>query len=122
LSAARESPARLRSIQAAESGSCGLGFNLGDVAQDGAVDLDPARLHGLGDLPLQVDDEQAVLEAGALDLDVVGERELALEIARRDAAMQEGLLFPLAPAALEGQDVLLDGQRDLVRRESGEGH
>jgi hypothetical protein len=53
---------------------------------------------------------------------VVGERELALEIARRDAAMQEGLLFPLAPAALEGQDVLLDGQRDLVRRESGEGH
>jgi hypothetical protein len=32
-----------------------------------------ARLHRLGNLPLQVDDEQAVLEAGALHLDVVGE-------------------------------------------------
>ena len=68
----------------------------------------------------QVDDEQAVLEAGALDLDVVGERELALEIAGRDAAMQEALLFLLALAAFEGQHVLLDRQRDFLRREARE--
>src|ERR1700751_5743636 len=95
-----------------------LGFDLRDVAGRGAADRDATRLHRLGDLPLEVDDQQAVLEAGALDLDVVGERELALEIARRDAAMQEALLFLLALAALEGQDVLLDRQRDLVRHES----
>ena len=49
-------------------------------------------------------DEQAVLEARTLDLDVV-ERELALEIARRDAAMQEGLLFLFALSDLEREDV-----------------
>jgi len=44
-------------------------------------DRDPARLHRLGDFPLKVDDQQAVLELRALDLDVVGQRELALEVA-----------------------------------------
>jgi hypothetical protein len=43
-----------------------------------------------------------------------------LETARGDAAMQEGLPFLLALAALEGQHVLLDGQFNLVRLESGE--
>jgi len=51
---------------------------------------------------------------------VVGERELALEVAGRDAAMQEGLLVLLALAAFERQNVLLDRQRDLGRREAGE--
>lgn len=96
------------------------GFDLCDVARTDVADRDAARLHRLGDLPLQVDDEQTILEAGALDLDMLGERKLALDIARRDAAMQVSLLFLLALAALEGQDVLLDRQRDLVRRESRE--
>ena len=64
-----------------ESGSGGFGFDLGDVVRGGAVDLDEARLHRLGDFPLKVDDQQAVLELRALDLDVVGQRELALEVA-----------------------------------------
>jgi hypothetical protein len=50
---------------------------LGDAAWRRAVDLDATGPLRLGDLPLQVDDEQAVLEACALDLDMVGERELA---------------------------------------------
>src|SRR6478672_1444414 len=72
------------------------GFDLGDVARSGAADRDAARLHRLGNFPLQVDDEQPVLEPGALDLDMVGDRELAFEVARRDAAMQEGPLFLIA--------------------------
>ena len=37
--------------------------------------------------------QQAVLEIGALDLDVVGELEAALEGTRGDAAMQERALL-----------------------------
>src|SRR6202012_3729388 len=51
---------------------------------------------------------------------MVGERELALEVARRDAAMQEVPAFLVALATFEGQDVLLDRQLDLVRLEAGE--
>jgi hypothetical protein len=51
---------------------------------------------------------------------VVGESELALEVARRDAAMQEGFAFLVALPALESQDVLLDRQFNLIRLESGE--
>jgi hypothetical protein len=36
-----------------------------------------------GNLTLQVDDKQAIIDADALDLDVVGER----EVARRDAPL-----------------------------------
>ena len=117
---AGEPPARRRSIQVARVRSGGSGFDLSDVVRGGAVDRDAARLHRFRDFPLQVDDEQAVLEAGALDLDVVGQRELALEVARRDAAMQEGFPFLVALPTLEGQDVLLDRQFDLIRLESGE--
>src|ERR1700753_600271 len=93
---------------------------MGDVAWGGAADRDAARLLRLGDLPLQVDDQQAVLETGTPDFDMVGKRELALEVARRDATMQEGLALLLALAAFEGQHVLLDRQGDFVRREAGE--
>src|ERR1700751_1408479 len=117
---AGKAPARRRSIRVARVRSGGFGFNLGDVTRRGTADRDATRLHRLGDFALQVDDEQAVLEAGALDLDMVGERELALEVARRDAPMQEGLGFLFALAALKGQDGLLDRQFDLIRLESGE--
>jgi hypothetical protein len=42
-----------------------------------AADRDASRLHGFRDLAHQVDDQKAILEAGALDLDVVGEGERA---------------------------------------------
>src|ERR1700730_7168251 len=101
-------------------GSGRPGLDLSHVVRGRAVDRDAARLHRLGDFPLQVDDQQAILEPGSPDLDMVGEGELALEVARRDAAMQEGLAFLVALPALEGQHVLLDRQFDLIRLESGE--
>lgn len=102
-------PAR-RDVSDFRDGSGDPGFDLCDVARSDVADRNAARLHRLGDLPLQVNDEQTVLGAGALDLDMLGERELALDIACRDAAMQVDLLFLLALAALECQDVLLDRQ------------
>ena len=96
------------------------GFDLRDVARRGAADGNPTRRHRLGDLTLQINDEQPVLEARALDFDVVGERELPFEITGRDAAVQEGLALLLTLVALQCQDVLLDRQRDLLRREAGE--
>src|SRR6185437_9833089 len=111
-----------RSILATQSGSGGLGFDLGHVARGGSADRNATRLHRFGDFPLQLDDEQAVLEAGALDLDVVGQREPALEVARRDATMQEGPLLLLALAAFERQHVLLDRESDFIGRKSGERH
>ena len=60
--------------------------------------------------------EQAVLQARALHLDVVGELEAALEGARGDAAIEHlaaflGLCFLLA---LDGQGVLLGLDREVV--------
>jgi len=66
---------------------------------------------------LQVDDKQAVFEASA---HVVGEREPSLEVASRDAAMQEGPFFLFGLAALERKDVLLDRELDFIRLESRE--
>ena len=52
-----------------------------------AADTDLARLHRLGDLADQVDQQQAVLQVGALDLDMVGKPEAPLERAGGDAAI-----------------------------------
>ena len=52
-------------------------------------DLDPARLQRLGNLALQLDGQQPVLEVGAHDLHVIGEIEALLEGAGRDAPVQD---------------------------------
>src|SRR5712691_11428186 len=67
------------------------------------ADGNGARLQALGHVAHEVDMEQAVLELGALDLDVVGELEAPLERARRDAAVQE--LAPLLLGLLLAADV-----------------
>src|SRR4029079_13535198 len=59
----------------------------------GRLDGDHAGLLLLRDLALQLDGEQAVGELGALDLDVVGELEAALEVAAGDATVEELLLL-----------------------------
>ena len=63
------------------------------------ADRDASRLHGFSALAHQVDDQKAPFKAGALDLDVVGERELAPKRPCRDPAMQEELFFLLSLAA-----------------------
>lgn len=98
----------------------GLSFDLGHIVPDSTIDCDTARLHRLGDFPPQFDGEQPVFEPGALDLDVIGQRELAFEAARRDAAMQEGLAFFLVLAAFEREHVMLRSESDLFRQKTGE--
>jgi hypothetical protein len=61
---------------------------------------------------------RAVLEPGTLDLDMVGERALALEVTGRDAAIQELALGFAGLAAFNGDDVMLDGDRDFIGRET----
>ena len=78
-----------------------------------------------GNLPHELDFEQAVVERSTLDLDVVFEIELALEGSRRDALIQElmiwsGLGLPIGLVAANSQLVLLSRDRDLVRREAGD--
>jgi hypothetical protein len=92
------------------------GFELMDVA---AVDGDPPRLHGLGDLPDQFDLQQAVVERGVLDLNVVSQVELPLELPGRDAAVQEFALGLIGLVAFDRHDVLLGRDRDFVGREAG---
>ena len=53
-----------------------------------------------------------------LDLNVVGQVELPLEVAGRDAAIQELALGFLGLAAFDGDDVLLCSDRDFIGREA----
>ena len=65
-----------------------VGDQLLGAARAGA-DLDAAGLQRLGHHALQRDVQQAVLEVRALDDDVVGEDEAALEGAAGDAAIEQ---------------------------------
>ena len=80
-------------------------------------DLDLARLQLLGNVALQIDVQQAVLQRGAQDLDMVGKLEAALEGARGDAAIEHlgafavGLFLALA---LDGQHVAVSLDGDVL--------
>src|ERR1700730_2585161 len=67
---------------------CNLAFELMHAAGRCAVNGDPPRLHRLGDLPEQLDLEQAILESRALHLDIIGKIELPLEGPRGNAPIQ----------------------------------
>jgi hypothetical protein len=54
----------------------------------GACDRDRPRLHGLGNLAHELDVQEPVLQARALDLDIVGELEATLEGSRGDALVE----------------------------------
>jgi hypothetical protein len=87
--------------------------------------VDLAGLRLLRHLADQVDMEQAVVEARAIDLHVVGEAEAALEGAPGDAAVQIAalrLLVFLLRLARNHQRVLLHGDVDLVAREPRHRH
>src|ERR1043165_700128 len=97
--------------------SCGFQFGL--VAA--CADRNFARLHRLRNAPHEIDLQQAALERGALDLDVVIQIEMALERTRRDALIKEfSLRRRLHLAAGNGQLALLRRDGDVVGREPGD--
>ena len=79
-----------------------------------AVDGDPPRLHGLGDLANQLDLEQAVVEGRVLHLHVVRQVELPFEMPGRDAPVQELAIGLFGLVAFDGDCVLLGGDGNLV--------
>src|SRR4051794_40568694 len=94
-----------------------------DIAALGPADVDLLGLHRLGDLAHQLDRQQPVLEVRAFDLDMVGEREAALERAGCDSAIDVIVALLLAfvvLAAGDDQHVLLRGDVDLVGLEPGD--
>ena len=87
------------------------------------ADRDLAGLHRLRDLADEVDVEQAVLEACAGDLDMVGKLEAALEGAGGDAAVEHlaaALLLLFLLLALDRQDVLLGLDVEVALAEAGD--
>src|SRR6185369_3415905 len=89
----------------------------------GGADGDGAGLEPLRDVADQLDMEQAVLEVGALHLDVVGELEAPLEVARGDAAVQVlALLVVRLLGAGDGERLLLEVDADLVLGEARHRH
>src|SRR6202049_1843257 len=89
----------------------------------GTRDRDRPRLHGLWDRAHEVDVQEPVLEAGTLDLYVVGELEATFEVPRGDALVEHvaalllvvGLLLASAP-----QCVLLCFYREISVSEAGD--
>src|SRR3546814_1483949 len=68
-----------------------------------AADRDLARLHRLGDDALQIDTQQAILEVGGRDFDIVGKLEAPFEGAGRNTAVQI-LPLVLVLAALRSEE------------------
>jgi hypothetical protein len=66
-----------------------------------------------GDLPDQFDLQQAVVERGVLDQDVVGQVEMSLEVSGRDAAIQKLALGFFGLVAFARHNVLLGRDRDF---------
>src|ERR1700720_439486 len=87
-----------------------------------AADFDTPRLQGFRYPADQVDLEEPIREGRALDLDMVGEAEAALERARRDALIHVVLLRMVGPPTGDGQQVLLRRYGDVIRGEPGQGH
>src|SRR3954454_4392490 len=109
----------------ASSGGLRLGLAALDHARPagGSADLDLPGLHRLRHLTLQIDLEQPVVQAGAADLDVVGELEAVLEGALRDAAVQVlDVLLGLLNLALHRQHVLVRDELEVLLAEAGDGH
>ena len=90
-----------------------------------SADLDAAGLEGLGQFALKADGQQAVVELGIFDHDVVSQLEAALEIALGKATVQIGLLrrgvVVRGLAARHGQQVFLDLDVEFFGLEAGHG-
>src|SRR5579859_501586 len=102
----------------------GPGFIRCEVQLAGAragttLDLDLAHA-ALGLRAHEIDMEKAVVEPGALHLDALGQHEGALELARRDAAMEKDALALVLLLAAHDELVVLDGEAQILQRETRE--
>src|SRR5690606_33469247 len=91
----------------------------------GSRNRDLARLELLGDVPLQVNEKQTVLQGRTLDLNVIGKLEAALKGPGGDTAIKQlsaflSVLF--LALTLDGQHVAVGFNRKLVFREAGHRH
>src|ERR1700732_2176052 len=102
-------------IQPASASGSDLGrLDLQELA--GTRDRDRPRLHGLRNLAHELDVQEPVLQARALDLDIVGELEATLEGSRGDALVEHlaGLFLVVGLfLAADRQPVLLRLDRGI---------
>src|SRR5262245_52717232 len=99
-----------------------LGF---DHLRLAIADRDLARLLGLGNLAHEINVQESVLEGRALDLDVVGQLEDALERTSRDALIEHlavVLLVLRLFLAFDRQRVFFRFDRKLVLAKAGDSH
>src|SRR5438105_14386697 len=100
-----------------------LGTRLDLLRRLAVADGNGARLQPLGHIAHEVDVEQAVLDVGALDFDMVGEAEASIEGSGGNATVQElalrllGLLL-----AAHAKRLLVDVNLQLVLAEAGHRH
>src|SRR5947207_4271196 len=97
-----------------------LAVDLPDVGSGRACDRDTTRLHGLREFAHQFDLQQAVVERGSPDLDIVREIELPLEGPRRNSLVEEFALLFFRLPAFHGQHALFRGDCDFIGRETGD--
>jgi hypothetical protein len=101
------------------SGLSDFAFQLVHVAGRGTVDGDFPGLHGLGNFSQQIKFQQPILEYRVLHLNVIGQAELPLELPRGNTSMKIFAFGFVGFIALDGDDVLLGGHRNLVGRKAG---
>jgi len=117
-------PLRCEAGRASCRAACGVGGRFEKIVRrraGPAADLDASRLHCLGDFALELNAQQAILEARAFDDHEVRELELTLERTRRDAPMEilaRAVLLRLS--AGDAQQVVLRDDLDLIGPETGD--
>src|SRR5436190_6531056 len=87
----------------------------------GTVDFNAPRLHCLRYAPDKIDLEKAVLERRSFHLDMICEVEPALEGTESDALVEVlRMIAILCLLTVDGQQILLGGDIDLVGRKAGD--
>src|SRR6185295_10190262 len=76
---------------------------------------------GLDLRSFEIDQQQAVVERRADDLDALGQHETALELPRRDTAIKIDALGVVDLAATHDQLIVLDANLEIFEREAGDG-
>src|SRR5215216_996925 len=117
----RPKPGRSQTSTGQTSGSDFGWLDLQELT--GARDRDRPGLHRLWDLAHEFDVQKPVLQARALDLDMVSELEATFEVPRGDALVEHvsALLLVVSLLAADPQRVLLHLDRKISVGEAGDG-